>query len=134
MDNETLRTLTERIIPLERYVEMSFGNIFCPFHDNHNTPSARIYTDDDGVSRIFCYSEQKMYSVYDYIKLVKKQDPERIIKASVPEKELKDIITGIKNEITDTSSREDFIKECWFESQEDIGVFVDMIYGVNHAG
>ena len=35
-------------------------NILCPFHDNKNTPSARIYRDNNGET-LYCYSEQRLY-------------------------------------------------------------------------
>jgi len=37
---------------------------FCPFHDNQNTPSASIYDDDKGQT-LYCFSEQKLYTVND---------------------------------------------------------------------
>ena len=36
------------------------GNVMCIFHDNSNTPSARIYHNDRGDS-LYCYSEGKSY-------------------------------------------------------------------------
>ena len=37
---------------------------FCPFHDNQNTPSASIYDDEKGQT-LYCFSEQKLYTVND---------------------------------------------------------------------
>ncbi len=46
------------------------SNFLCPFHDNYNTPSAHLYLDSsDGGGKIWCYSEQKMYGSYNFIKL-----------------------------------------------------------------
>ena len=36
------------------------GNNYCIFHDNSNTPSARIYHNEDG-DALYCYSENKRY-------------------------------------------------------------------------
>ena len=36
------------------------GNNYCIFHDNSNTPSARVYHNDTGDS-LYCYSENRAY-------------------------------------------------------------------------
>ena len=36
-------------------VRSNSGLCFCPFHDNHNTPAAKIYKDDAGDS-LYCFS------------------------------------------------------------------------------
>lgn len=37
---------------------------YCPFHENNNTPSAAIYDDEKGQT-LYCFSEQKLYTVND---------------------------------------------------------------------
>ena len=41
------------------------GLIFCPFHDNVNTPAAKYFDDPDG-ERIYCFSEGRGYDLSDY--------------------------------------------------------------------
>ena len=48
-------------------IRSNSGLCFCPFHDNHNTPAAKIYKDDAGDS-LYCFSENKIYRPYDLIK------------------------------------------------------------------
>jgi len=56
--------------------------VFCPFHDNHNTPAAVLYPDDDGSGdKLWCFSEQKQFRPFDYIKDVLGQDPYKIAKS-----------------------------------------------------
>ena len=44
------------------------GNVYCPFHDNTDTPAGRIYKDDDG-DRLYCYGEcRRQYRPSDAIK------------------------------------------------------------------
>ena len=43
------------------------GNFLCPFHHNVNTPSAHLYLDEYG-SRIWCFSEHKMYGAWNVYK------------------------------------------------------------------
>lgn len=52
-------------------------NILCPFHDNKNTPSARIYRDENGET-LYCYSEQRLFRPSDLI--LKKVVDETLIK------------------------------------------------------
>lgn len=42
------------------------SNMFCPFHNNTGTPAGHYHTDSN---RLWCYSEQKMYGSYNFIKL-----------------------------------------------------------------
>lgn len=47
------------------------SNIFCPFHENKNTPSAKAFLDDTkNIVTIWCFTEQRRYTTYDYVNLV----------------------------------------------------------------
>ena len=52
--------------------ELPTGNVFCPFHENTNTPAAKVY--GNGLK---CFSCQRYYSVYD---LLRKFDPEKLVR------------------------------------------------------
>lgn len=41
-----------------------YGNVFCPFHPNENTPSAKIYEGERG-DFLMCFSERKAYRPAD---------------------------------------------------------------------
>ena len=43
--------------------------MFCPFHDNKNTPSAKMYRDADGW-HVWCFSEHRMYGSADVYSLL----------------------------------------------------------------
>lgn len=45
------------------------GVMYCPFHDNRNTPSAHIYQEKDGSFTIFCFSENKVFTNVDLYKM-----------------------------------------------------------------
>ena len=40
------------------------GNVFCPFHENTDTPAAKIYL-REGEQVLFCFAEHKSYRVSD---------------------------------------------------------------------
>lgn len=44
------------------------NSMFCPFHDNENTPAAHLYKEEDGSYRIYCYSEDRLFSNVDLYK------------------------------------------------------------------
>lgn len=50
----------------------------CPFHDDR-TPSAKLYTDLDGSQRIYCFTEKKAYTSFDYVSKIMKVDPKRFL-------------------------------------------------------
>ena len=45
------------------------GLMFCPMHDNYNTPAAKIFKDQTGW-HFFCFNEQKQFGTYDVYKEV----------------------------------------------------------------
>ena len=51
------------------YIHRSNANLYCPFHDNYNTPSAKYYKDEDKES-IWCFSEGRGYTLSNYYELV----------------------------------------------------------------
>ena len=44
------------------------GVMFCPFHENVNTPSAHYYVEQDGSGCIFCFYEHKIFTNVDLFK------------------------------------------------------------------
>lgn len=66
-----MKYVINRTVPFSKvlsYLDMNseYGTIFCPFHENVNTPAARLYRDEDG-DTIYCFSEQKLYRPADAI-------------------------------------------------------------------
>lgn len=44
------------------------GKCFCPFHENYETPAAKLFKDKNG-DTLFCFSEQKIYKPSDVIRV-----------------------------------------------------------------
>ena len=56
------------------------GSIFCPFHENVDTPAAKLFRDPEG-DRIWCFQESKMYRPFDvFYKKLTKDDPNVIFR------------------------------------------------------
>ena len=73
-DPRILREIVEQTYDLAdswpRYGREVVGatNVFCVFHDNRNTPSAKLYIDEDkGITVLHCFAEHKTYTSYDYV-------------------------------------------------------------------
>lgn len=75
------RTLKEVIIrnftfadlsPRFKGVDSSTGNIYCPFHENYETPAAKMYFDERrSIWVIHCFGEcHRSFTAYDYVDLV----------------------------------------------------------------
>ena len=58
--------------PRFKNVDSSTGNIFCPFHENHDTPAAKMYWNEYKERwEIHCFGEcHRSFSAYDYVDLV----------------------------------------------------------------
>lgn len=49
--------------------------VLCPFHADSN-PSAKFYIDTDGIERLYCFSERKQFTSFDYLVLKGVENPE----------------------------------------------------------
>lgn len=50
------------------------GNMFCPFHHNVNTPSAKLYKDQYGWC-LYCFNEKRIFTTYDVYERILGLDP-----------------------------------------------------------
>ena len=73
MDQRFKKYVINRIVTLPSILKYAGLNnyhynskVYCPFHANNNTPSAKIYHDEAG-NRLWCFAEQKMYKPADVI-------------------------------------------------------------------
>lgn len=57
-------------------LDASMGNIFCPFHENHESPAAKVYYNEDkDINTIHCFSCGRQFTSYDYIERIIQQKP-----------------------------------------------------------
>lgn len=72
-DIKFVKHVINMCIPIHKMYEMcdmnwSYEhNVYCAFHDNNETPSARMYQNSDGSTTLWCFSEQRMYRPSDFI-------------------------------------------------------------------
>lgn len=72
-DVKFVRHVIDMCLPFHQVYEMldmqwSYDyNIYCAFHDNTDTPSARLYKNEDGSTTLWCFSEQRRYKPSDAI-------------------------------------------------------------------
>lgn len=133
MDNEMLRDqrfqrfVVDFIIPfpemLKRagYEGYSYdGKCFCPFHDNFNTPAAKIFKDKRG-DTLFCFTEQRTYRPSDVI-----------LRGLFPNGNLYKIFNGIWKQLDESrrssivdvyGSPVDYIPQKWKDNKDKIDLF-----------
>ena len=107
---------------------------FCPFHDDEASgkPSIKIYTEDeDEVQRLYCFSENKQYTSYDYFELIRGENPLNLLSKNniVNENNIQDIkdeLEFIKTKKTNENLQ--FIQAC-LEASTDPADFLSKIYG-----
>lgn len=57
--------------PAYQGVDSNTGNIFCPFHDNYNSPAAKMYYDEKrGIQVIHCFKEGRNFTPFDFVERV----------------------------------------------------------------
>jgi hypothetical protein len=101
-DKNTLREVISRVIPISELMDAETEhNLYCPFHDDEGggKPSAKIYRhDQDGVEKLWCYSEGRFYTSYDYITLVEEGNPMSTLMKQDNLPDLKPIVQDIQNQ------------------------------------
>lgn len=92
---EKTRIFFTKIVPISRFLEKRANNVLiCPFHNDSN-PSAKLFVDDDGVERLFCFTEKKQYTSYDYVINILGKDPKMFLLSEATEIELNNSVKFI---------------------------------------
>lgn len=81
---KVLREIIEQNFPLNELVPEYDGltqntaNVMCVFHANRNSPSGKLYWDDEkDILVLHCFAEHKTFTSFDYVNLIlcgKKQE------------------------------------------------------------
>ena len=107
-------------------VDDSTGNIFCPFHENSETPAAKMYWDDErNIWVLYCFGEcHRHYTAYDYVDLVlcrkyqKYQSPYHFLKINMPNNKL-----GLQLELSQKN-----VNEYMESNADDKRTYIDNTY------
>ena len=91
-NNFTFSDLSKRF----ENVDSSTGNIFCPFHENHSTPAAKMYWDElNEIWILHCFGEcHRNFTAYDYVERIlcekqwKYSSPLEFLKVNLPSTQL----------------------------------------------
>ena len=83
--------------PKFKGVDSSTGNIFCPFHENYETPAAKMYFNEHkNIWVIHCFGEcHRNFTAYDYVDLIlclkyqKYSSPMDFLRHNMPNTEIK---------------------------------------------
>lgn len=74
-DPKLIRYVINKYIPFHRlakiaglYLPNTERSCFCIFHDNTETPAAKLFRDVEG-DRLWCFAENRMYFPYDIFRL-----------------------------------------------------------------
>ena len=69
-DKKFIKYVINKYLPIHKLYDMlekdwSYDrNVYCIFHDNTDTPSARLYKESNS---LYCFSEQRVYRPTDFI-------------------------------------------------------------------
>jgi hypothetical protein len=133
--NFTFSDLSPRFVN----VDSSTGNIFCPFHENHTTPAAKMYWDEvRDIWVIWCFTEHRHFTAYDYVKLIlcekyqKYLSPLDFLKKNFPAYELQNYLEFYeKQDLEDyqdyTMSKINYINNVSYRN-ETIADYIETIY------
>ena len=122
--------IVSRAISITQFVEFAYGNIFCPFHEDKNKPSATFFIDqEDDIDRLHCYTCHKQYTSYNYIKTFLKERPLDYLIKNIPEISIRAYLNdGIVLRTELMNDRKDQIDKIWNKSNNNISTFLGLLY------
>lgn len=96
------------------------GKVFCPFHENFETPAAKLYNDGDKGDTLFCFSEQRIYR------------PSDVFRRKLTEKSFVKVFFKLWNQLDDSKRQKlaedygkpfDILPEQWKEHSDKLELF-----------
>ena len=143
---KSIRTVLNRnftfadLSPRFENVDSSTGNIFCPFHENHSTPAAKMYwNEEEGLWIIHCFGEcHRNFTAYDYVDLIlckkyqKYKSPLDFLKKNMANESLLMQLELYDKEQEDQleleeSAKTEYISRVAFEN-EDLESYIESLY------
>ena len=117
-------------------VDSSTGNIFCPFHENHDTPAAKMYWDENReIWIIHCFGEcHRNFTAYDYVERIfcekyqKYQSPLQFLRANMSEGKLGTQLEFYQKNVSDLLESYESEKKIYIDNlYTETGNIVDFI-------
>ena len=128
--------------PRFKGVDSSTGNIYCPFHENHETPAAKMYFNEYlNLWQLHCFGEcHASFTAFDYVNLVlcekyqKYSSPVDFLQKNMSKDELKQQISKFSNVMLMDASdsyadKVDYINNVFMKT-ENITEFIEELYTV----
>ena len=126
--------------PKFKGVDSSTGNIFCPFHENHETPAAKMYYNENrNIWVIHCFGEcHRNFTAYDYVDLIlclkyqKYTSPLEFLKHNMAGQELKRQLKNCEkfvaeNESNSYTEKVDYINTV-FAQYDNVADYIEELY------
>ena len=126
--------------PRFKGVDSSTGNVFCPFHENHETPAAKMYFNEDtGLWQLHCFGEcHATFTAYDYVDLVlcekyqKYQSPMDFLNQNMDKNELKQELSKYSSTMIQSSAdayvdKIDYVNTTFVEA-DSFADFIEKLY------
>ena len=124
-----LKSIITNLFPISGFIGIREGSTYCPFHMDKSHKSAKIYEDEDGVSRLYCFGQcQTQYTSYDYIKKIKLDNPINFLIKHIPQLKILESIDNYQQTNVVDNSKTDYVKMKYQHSGGDLVKFIDDIY------
>ena len=126
--------------PRFKNVDSSTGNIFCPFHENTDTPAAKMYWNEyKDRWEIHCFGEcHRNFTAYDYVDLIlcikyqKYSSPLDFLRKNMDPAELQKQLSfykkkGVELEVSLFEEKVEYINNVYSEAENSVE-FIERLY------
>lgn len=122
--------VVSRAVDITEFIPYQRSNIYCPFHDDTNKPSAMFkVADQDQIEKIHCFVCNKQYTSYDYIKRILELKPIDYLFDKVPDLLIGSLIKeGLVFKITIYQETKAELTSLWKVSNQDFKLFLKNVY------
>lgn len=128
-DKKKLEMFFARAVPLTEFIEEPrtvSSVVLCPFHGDQS-PSAKLFYDEDGVTRLYCFTEHRQYTSYDFVTKVLGEDPRLFLLSRFSQSEM----DGILSKVTFTISKRPIIVDLGDDDKTlSVCEFLDKVYSI----
>ena len=96
-DYKILKRVFVSLLHIGKFLGQEYGTVFCPFHSDTIHKSAKIFNDEDGSQRLYCWAENRQYDSYDYVRYVLHQEPIVFLRTYFTREVLQEVVEQVKS-------------------------------------
>lgn len=116
VDPIMLSSICASLVSIKDLMDVPYGTCLCPFHDDYSHKSAKVYQDNDGISRLYCFGKcNKQYHSYHYIKKILRKNPYYYLLSNFNTNKLSEMVKSYNPNLQTSELKKEFVNKIYDE-------------------